>query len=324
MARARPKEHRGVRSDCNLRKMVWGCTCKKIFHASILNERKERCLMALRNKTLAVTMILNGWHPIDAYRLKETDVTDVPDYRDRSGEHRPKIIFAGQETHHTKVHSIKVRNTIGCGCQGNHDPRDERCFYNGIKDYIVEKDKSDELFMREVYPRLNKVARLVHVDPEGDLRPINFFRAMSRKGEERCTSKMTCIFTRTWEIRTCEESSSGGTRNSTSPPRSAWSRPPLVGHSAPSDTSTPRESVNFDVMYNYVTWVWCSFKSLGRASWPSHTTCARRSSGSIPRKLGAHCRDEMGGSTDRNGCPQKGTHTLVAPSTSGATAADEI
>ena len=118
--------------------------------------------MALRNKTLAVTMILNGWHPIDAYRMMETDVTDVPDYRDRSGHHRPKIIFAGEETHHTKVPSIKVRNTIGCGCQSNHDPRDERCFYNVVKEYIVEKDKSDEMFMRECYPRLSKAARLVH------------------------------------------------------------------------------------------------------------------------------------------------------------------
>jgi len=118
--------------------------------------------MALRNKTLAVTMILNGWHPIDAYRMMETDVTDVPDYRDRSGHHRPKIIFAGEETHHTKVHSIKVRNTIGCGCQSNHDPRDVRCFYNIVKEYIVEKDKSDEMFMRDCYPRLSKAARLFH------------------------------------------------------------------------------------------------------------------------------------------------------------------
>ena len=169
--------------------------------------------MALRNKALAVTMILNGWHPIDAYRMTETDVTDVPDYRDRSGHHRPKIIFAGEETHHTKVHSIKVRNTIGCGCHGNHDPRDERCFYNIVKDYIVEKDKSDEMFMREGYPRLSKAARLVHVNAEGVLRPINFFRAMNRKGEERCTSESMCIFTRTWETPTFEQCSSGGTRS---------------------------------------------------------------------------------------------------------------
>ena len=196
--------------------------------------------MALRNKTLAVTMILNGWHPIDAYRMMETDVTDVPDYRDRSGHHRPKIIFAGEETHHTKVHSIKVRNTIGCGCQSNHDPRDERCFYNVVKEYIVEKDKSDEMFMRECYPRLSKAARLVHtfmvevffkpldlinflnkryalvhVNAEGGLRPINFFRAMNRKGEERCTSvtERMCIFTRTWETPTFEQCSSGGIRS---------------------------------------------------------------------------------------------------------------
>ena len=200
--------------------------------------------MALRNKTLAVTMILNGWHPIDAYRMKETDVTDVPNYRDRSGHHRPKIIFAGEETHHTKVHSIKVRNTIGCGCQSNHDPRDVRCFYNVVKEYIVEKDKSDEMFMRDCYPRLSKQARLlhtfifevyfhvtrsrkiyipslnkryvlVHVSEQGVLRPINFFRAMNRKGEERCTfvRERMCIFTRTWETPTFEQCSSGGIRS---------------------------------------------------------------------------------------------------------------
>ncbi len=169
--------------------------------------------MALRNKTLAISMILNGWHPIDAYRMKETDVTDVPDYRDRSGHHRPKIIFAGEETHHTKVHSIKVRNTIGCGCQSNHDPRDERCFYNVVKEYIVEKDKSDEIFMRECFPRLSQAARLVHVNAEGVLQPINFFRSISRKEEDHCTFERMCIFTRTWETPTFELCSSGGTRS---------------------------------------------------------------------------------------------------------------
>ena len=155
--------------------------------------------MALRNKTLAISMILNGWHPIDAYRMKETDVTDVPDYRDRSGEHRPKIIFAGEETHHTKVHSIKVRNTIGCGCLGNHDPLDERCFYNVMKDYMAEKDKSDLLFMREDLVKLNRKNRNIHVDEDGDLRPVKFFRSMARKRADRCTRKnKPCTYTGVW------------------------------------------------------------------------------------------------------------------------------
>ena len=141
----------------------------------------------------------HGWHPIDAYRLTDRDVTDNFDYHDRSGEHRPKIIFAGKQVHHTKEHSIKVKNTIGCGCQGNHDPSDERCFYNLVKTYMADKDKSDLLFMREDFVKLNQKTRNVHVDEEGDLRPVNFFRAMSRNGADRCTSNhATCIYTRTW------------------------------------------------------------------------------------------------------------------------------
>jgi len=108
-------------------------------------------------------------------------------YHDRTGEHRPKIIFAGREVHHTKEHHIKVKNTIGCGCKGNHDPNDERCFYNVVKTYMADKDKSDLLFMSEDYVKLNQQTRRVHVDEEGDLRPVNFFRAMSRKGADRCT-----------------------------------------------------------------------------------------------------------------------------------------
>mgnify|MGYP003723234821 CR=1 FL=1 len=56
VARARSEEHRRVRSQCS---SEIGCTCKKIFHASVLNEGGERCLMASRNKTLAVCMIIN-------------------------------------------------------------------------------------------------------------------------------------------------------------------------------------------------------------------------------------------------------------------------
>ena len=122
--------------------------------------------------------------------MTDRDVADNYDYHDRTGEHRPKIIFAGKEVHHTKEHSIKVKNTIGCGCLGNHDPRDERCFYNVMKDYMAEKDKSDLLFMREDLVKLNQKTRDVHVDEDGDLRPVKFFRSLARKRADRCTLKI--------------------------------------------------------------------------------------------------------------------------------------
>ena len=134
-------------------------------------------------------------------------MVDDFDYHDRTGEHRPKIVFAGK-MHHTKEHSIKVRNTIGCGCQGSHDPEDERCFYNCVKDYIVEKDKSDRVFMRTHLGKLNQKTRLGHTNATGELLSVNFFRAMARKGVPRYTSENACTSTRTWVTTRSARSSS--------------------------------------------------------------------------------------------------------------------
>ena len=56
--------------------------------------------LRLRNKALSVCMICNGWHPIDAHRVMDTDVEDRPDHLDRGDVHRPKIIFHG---HHQSL-----------------------------------------------------------------------------------------------------------------------------------------------------------------------------------------------------------------------------
>ena len=166
-------------------------TCKKIFHASVVDPGPppRLNLKALRNKALAISMIVNGWHPIDAYRVKDCDVVDEYGYVDRSGEHRPKLVFSGRDVHHTKKHSVKVRNVIGCGCIKNHERTNENCFYNVLKCYMVEKKKSDKYFFETTFKKLNKSQRAKHVDEDGNLRVLGFFRAVCRRGPPRCTGK---------------------------------------------------------------------------------------------------------------------------------------
>ena len=67
----------------------------QLFKASTLDKDGVMDLRALRNKTLAVIMLLFGYHPIDAQRLWDSEVRDRPDHHDREGFHRPKMIFGG-------------------------------------------------------------------------------------------------------------------------------------------------------------------------------------------------------------------------------------
>ena len=48
---------------------------------------------------------------------------DLPDYIDRDGMRRPKIIIGPFRK--TKQHWKSVRNTIGCGCRYSHNSSDE-------------------------------------------------------------------------------------------------------------------------------------------------------------------------------------------------------
>ena len=167
---------------------------KRIFNADVVDQGPPRRLnlKALRNKALAVSMIVCGWHPIDGYRVKDCDVIDDYEFRDRTGEHRPKFIFCGVNVHHTKRKNIKVRNVVGCGCFKDHNDRDPNCFYNVVKSYMNEKRVCDDAFFNRGIKKLNKQQRAVHIDAEGQRRTIGFFRAMQRRGPERCARLGLC------------------------------------------------------------------------------------------------------------------------------------
>ena len=104
---------------------------KRLFQATYKNADGTVDLEALRNKAMALVMIICGGHPIDIYRMEDEDVEDRPNHRDRMQWHRPKIIIRGE---HTK-RPWNVRNTLGCGCEGHHEIDNEFCLYNIMKLY---------------------------------------------------------------------------------------------------------------------------------------------------------------------------------------------
>ena len=146
---------------------------KQIFEAPLNNpETQELSLVRLRNKALSVLLIVNGWHPIDAYRVTDKTAKDHPDFKDRCGTHRPKFVFFGD---HTKF-PVPARNTVGCGCLHSHDPNSGRCFYNIIKWYATKKEESDKDFFENQLRHLSQEQRAPHLDKDGQLKKIRFFR----------------------------------------------------------------------------------------------------------------------------------------------------
>ena len=150
---------------------------RTILNADVHTDGKED-FVKIRNKVLAVTMIINGWHPIDSYRIKDNHVVHRPDYIDRDGHRRPKVVFMGR---HTK-RRWPVKNVVGCGCPGDHVENNHRCVYTTIKLYMKLKDEGDKHFMWLGYRRLNSKARKLHVE-NGELQPRNFFRSMRKKND---------------------------------------------------------------------------------------------------------------------------------------------
>ena len=106
-------------------------TVKNVFNAPYKYSNGEIDMTALRNKAIAMTMILFGAHPMDMYKIMEEDVIDRPDHVDREGCHRPKIIVKGV---HTK-RPWNVDNVIGCGCLGDHNEANPNCVYGVVKSY---------------------------------------------------------------------------------------------------------------------------------------------------------------------------------------------
>ena len=62
------------------------------------------------------------------------------------------MVFFG---HHTKHKKFATKNTVGCGCLGNHNPNDMQCFYSVIKAYYNAKRASDRLFVQNMGKRLS-------------------------------------------------------------------------------------------------------------------------------------------------------------------------
>ena len=96
---------------------------KRILSATIFRGSGKFDVVRLRNKTVAGCMLTLGLHTSDIRAITDSCVMDLPDYIDRDGMRRPKIIIGPFRK--TKQHWKSVRNTIGCGCRHFHDPTDE-------------------------------------------------------------------------------------------------------------------------------------------------------------------------------------------------------
>ena len=96
---------------------------KRILTATVFGDDGEIDAVRLRNKTIAGCMLTLGLHTSDIQAITDKDVMELPDYIDRDGVRRPKIIIGPFRK--TKQHWKNVYNTIGCGCRNYHDPTDE-------------------------------------------------------------------------------------------------------------------------------------------------------------------------------------------------------
>ena len=149
---------------------------KQILTATVFDVPNKVNAVKLRNKGIAGCLLTLGLHPEDIHNITDEHVIDLPDHVDRDGKRRPKFMFNGFPK--TKQHWKFIRNTVGCGCPGHHDPRDERCLYNVLKWYSTVKDAYDD----QVQSRPNKFKkanRATHFDEKGHLVNKTFFRAMN-------------------------------------------------------------------------------------------------------------------------------------------------
>jgi hypothetical protein len=154
---------------------------RKIFEAPIHDpETKDLCLIRLRNKALAILMIGNGWHTAEVVRIFDGDVKDFPNHEDRDGHKRPKLVFRGRKC----KEYVGTKNTIGCGCRGQHTCINTNCFYNCVKWYMTKKKQSDEHFAKVHIKKMSNSQRDGHLNGDGDLEPRRFFRSHPRKDKE--------------------------------------------------------------------------------------------------------------------------------------------
>ena len=127
----------------------------------------------------ARTEITYGWHPKDAWRIKDENVICLDDFRDSDGHLRPKFLF--NDLCHNKLRKLKVFNTIGCGCKGSHHPKNDDCPFNILKWYQGLKDENDECLMIKK-KSLSRLERRRHFDERGNLTERKFFRSITKDG----------------------------------------------------------------------------------------------------------------------------------------------
>jgi len=152
---------------------------KKLLLANIRGKDGTIDVRKLRNKALSSALILCGWHPKDAWRIKDENVIMLGDFRDSDGHLRPKFLF--NDLCHNKLKKLKVFNTIGCGCKGSHHPKNDDCPFNILKWYQDLKEENDERLM-EKRKSLSRLERRRHFDERGNLNERKFFRSITKEG----------------------------------------------------------------------------------------------------------------------------------------------
>ena len=80
----------------------------------------------LREKVASYTLSHMGFHPIDAHRMKSSNMEYIANVDERGRHPRPAIRVNGVAT---KRPGQKVRNYFVCGCPGPHDSDNDMCEY---------------------------------------------------------------------------------------------------------------------------------------------------------------------------------------------------
>ena len=154
---------------------------RKIFEAQLVDPKtQELSLVRLRNKALAILMIGNGWHVKEVLRLRDDGVEDFPNYTDRDGKIRPKMVFRGQKA----KEPVLTKNTVGCGCRGGHTAINTNCFYNVLSWYRKKKEQSDAEFVEKKMCKMAQSQRDTHLNEDGTLETRRFFRSHPTKKDK--------------------------------------------------------------------------------------------------------------------------------------------
>ena len=114
-------------------------------------------------------------------RIFDGDVEDFPDYEDREGHKRPKLVFRGRKC----KEYVGAKNTIGCGCRGPHTCLNTNCFYNVVNWYKTKNEQSDKHFCEVAIKQMSKNQRRGHLTADGDLKERRFFRTHPKRDKTR-------------------------------------------------------------------------------------------------------------------------------------------